>query len=495
MHKRRSSVVAAILVFAATVLPGCGTSSDGNAGSTSDAGHADVDLSVDVRMAADASTDADTDADDAEAGADAGTDADAQAGADAGADADAQAGADAGADAATDPCGEVGTSFARCAANPLYTAGNAHQDGRLELFVADPSVMFDSDENLWKAWWQSPLEDNYLDPESRTAVLYAESRDGLAWTVQDAPAMTVGSDPDDWDFDRMETPSVVKVPTNPPERRYVMFYAGGNFAAVQTPFPGYPWYQIGVAFSADGRTFTRLPAAESPYAERDTPFERIDGLVLYGGDVFPDQPAVRDGLAADPEVVIVNGIWHLFFSSFGTDANRTPIAFGISHATSTDGIHWIPEMNNPVIPGQQPSVVWDGSRFEVFYNGDTDAQRALLPSAFNAIANVSFSYSTDGSGGNAFAPPTHVLSWDPTLGYERYSWLTGADVVLRDDGYWLYYTGFSDVSPPENFLVPANNAWCRNAIDVCTCYDDDGKEVCLLESVVTLNLARRTAPM
>ena len=57
-----------------------------------------------------------------------------------------------------DPCGAFGEDFTRCEANPLYTAGNAHSDGRLELFIADPSVMYDEDEQLWKAWWREPPE-------------------------------------------------------------------------------------------------------------------------------------------------------------------------------------------------------------------------------------------------------------------------------------------------------------------------------------------------
>ena len=395
----------------------------------------------------------------------------------------------------SDPCGIVDGEWTRCEANPLYTAGNAHSDGRLELFVADPSVMYDEDEELWKAWWQSPLESDYLTLNPKTAVLYAESPDGINWTVQDAPAMTTGADPGDWDFDRMETPCVVKVPSNPPDRRYVLYYTGGNFAAVASPFNGYPWYQIGMAFSADGRTFERPSASESPYAESPTPFENIDGLVWYGSDAFPTLANMHDGLVADPEVVIVDGVWHLFSSSFAVDENYSPIAFGISHATSTDGIHWVSGANNPVIGGQQPSVIWDGSRFEIFYNGDSEEEKAELPSKFNVIGNISHSYSTDGPNGEMFtsSDPNHIFSWDAGFAYERYAWLTGADVVLREDGYWLFYTGFSDVNPPENFLIAANNDWCASEAggENCICYEEeDGAEICLLESVTTFNLAR-----
>ena len=222
------------------------------------------------------------------------------------------------------PCGTYSEDFTRCEANPLYTAGNALSDGRLELFIADPSVLYDEEEQIWKAWWQSPLESDYLNANPKTAILYAESPDGVHWSVQDSPAMTTGADPDDWDFDRAETPSVLKVPSNPPDRRYVMYYTGGNFKAVASPFPGYPWYQIGVAFSADGKTFERLPAAESPYANSRTPFGRIDGLVWYGSDAFPDKATMHDGLVADPSVLIVDGVYHLFASSFAVTKPTRP---------------------------------------------------------------------------------------------------------------------------------------------------------------------------
>ena len=65
-------------------------------------------------------------------------------------------------------------------------------------------------------------------------------------------------------------------------------------------------------------------------------------------------------------------------------------------------------------------------------------------------------------------------------------------MVLREDGYWLFYTGFSDISPPENFLIPANKTWCEEHAGPCMCFEEEpGIESCLLESVMTLNLARR----
>jgi len=431
-----------------------------------------------------------------QAPSDAATDGDAQA-ADATTDGDAQAadGGDADTDAG-DSCGPLGPTFARCAQNPLYTAGKAHADGRLELFVADPSVMFDDDEGKWKAWWQSPLATDYLAPDPGTAILYAESTDGLHWTVQEEPVLAAHGNPADWDYDRLETPSVIKVPSNPPDRRYVLYYSGGNFAATPSSVPGYVWYQIGVAFSSDGRSFQRLPASESPYAGKTTPYQNIAGLLLMGRDAFPTMTGVADGLVADPEVLMIGNTWHLYFSSMPVDAASTPLAFGVSHATSNDGIHWTPSQNNPVLSGaMQPSVVWNAatSKVELFYNGDSDAEKAAAPSQFNVSLHVSHASSNDGDAFTA-SNPTHIFDWDASYPYEAYAWLTGADVVLRPDGYWLFYTGFSSQNPPANFYVPASNSWCATAGSACSCFAADaGTETCLLPSVVTLNLARRTA--
>eukprot|EP01052_Picozoa_sp_SAG31_P028760 SAG31_NODE_2801_length_5073_cov_12.272618_2_plen_79_part_00 len=52
----------------------------------------------------------------------------------------------------------------------------------------------------------------------------------------------------------------------------VMLYSGGNDGAPRPTGVTYTWYQIGAAFSADGENFTKLSAAESPYAGRNVPY-------------------------------------------------------------------------------------------------------------------------------------------------------------------------------------------------------------------------------
>ena len=62
--------------------------------------------------------------------------------------------------------------------------------------------------------------------------------------------------------------------------------------------------------------------------------------MLTGAQVYPG--AAADGIVADPEVVLVDGIYHLFFSSFSCSGATAPrsTTFGVAHATLADGITW-----------------------------------------------------------------------------------------------------------------------------------------------------------
>src|SRR6185295_2031548 len=155
-----------------------------------------------------------------------------------------------------------------------------------------------------------------------------------------------------WDHVNTETPSVVYDGT-----RYVMAYSGAAGAFTGCTFPG---YAIGIATSTDGKTFTRIPAAMSPHGK--------DGLSLLGSDVYP---SAGGAIVADPELVLLGGTYHLWFSSFacGGTSCASVVDYGIGHATSTDGIHWS-GIDAPVrtllrasadtkTGGAQPSVIYD----------------------------------------------------------------------------------------------------------------------------------------
>ncbi len=370
---------------------------------------------------------------------------------DAGADAPpGDAATDAGADA--DPCGPLTTTWTRCGLNPLARAGFQQPDGRYELSIGDPDVQYDGTANLWRAYWSTGLAATYA-ATPQLGIKYAESPDGITWTVQAAPAILASTTPGDWDEANLETPTVVFVASNPAPSRFLLFYSGARRAMKTVNGNPLRWYQIGAATSPDGKTFTRIPANQSPYG--------LAGLVLMGKDVFPGVANEADGLVADPEIVLAGSTLHLFFSSMAVNAASTPIAFGVSHATSTDGIHWTPVGVNPIAAiglGKGPSVVKDSSgTYEMFYQSDTTADLAPIPSTFSPQLGIWRATSPDL---NTWSGPDlkRELTWDGTINSEKYGWIAVGDMTLAGGEYRYYYPAFStEVPPSPDWVVPIHS--------------------------------------
>lgn len=371
------------------------------------------------------------------------------------------------------PCGPVGPAWSRCQVNPLSTAGHVHPDGRVELSIGDPDLFYDEEDHLWKAWWSTGLADSFVAPEESIAmgIKYAESEDGVAWNVQEELTLVADASSDAWDQLKLETPAVVKVPSNPPERRYVLAYAGAQ-GTRPVSIGGQPvdiaWYQIGIAFSPDGRHFTRVPAAESAYAGKDTGYPSSEGLGLLGVDMLADTAGIADGLLADPELREHDGVLHLFTSSMGVNDLGEPLNFGISHATSTDGIHWAPQPANPQVSGgAQPSLVRDPSKadFELFYVQDTAADKAMEPSIFNPFLGVwrrtspdLLSWSDPGA--------ARDFIWEGGQKNEVYGLIAAGDMAFRDGVYRYYYPGWSTDAVPPGFLCPLQDGTFPPAVIV-----------------------------
>lgn len=316
---------------------------------------------------------------------------------------------------------------------------------------ADPDLLYDADEGLWKMWFSSvratTCDEGLADDP--IAIYYAESADGLAWTVAPEPALDVGA-ADAWDRDLVETPSVLQLPCAPAERRFALVYAGGRRDG--DLIFGQPAWQLGLAFSADGRSFTRLPAADSPYADAGQPHD-VAGMVLRAEDCYPTLPGVEKGVAADPDLVLRDGVVHLFFGGIGMAADLvtplTPIA--ISHATSTDLITWTPS-NNPVhvfeggTAGQPTAYVDDQGLFHLWFSQDTQAELEMIPSLVFPTAGFFAATSSDGE---VFTvSPTRVFSWDPQRPGEDLGLLAGPAVVRAGAADVLLYGSFSTLDPP-----------------------------------------------
>ncbi len=359
------------------------------------------------------------------------------------------------------PCAGLGSSWLRCAGNPLYVAGRKMSDNKLELSVGDPDVSYDVQEHKWKAWWSTGASLRFADPQQSFYIMYGESLDGITWTVQAEPALRPSSDLTNWDSTKLETPSVIKVMSNPPDRRYVMFYAGGNDADFpQTAQLAYTWYQIGVAFSADGKSFTRLPAAESPYANAaDTGFRHIEGLLLLGKDAFPGLADVGAGVVADPEVIFDGANYHLFFSSLAAKTDRVSyLGYGISHATlsAMDTPRLRLAVGNPqatLIGAAQPSIVKTETGFELYAIYDSAADAALVPSQFNPYYGIFKHTSTDLMTWSA-KPANHEFSMAGAGPNEKYGMIKAGDMTYADGIHRYYYPAFRSDNVPPEFYCP-----------------------------------------
>jgi hypothetical protein len=371
-------------------------------------------------------------------------------------------GATASGDAAYDGgffCGELTTTWSRCPQNPLYVAGKRMPDGNLEMSVGDPDVQYDAEEKKWKAWWSTGAAKTFGEGNNAPIYIkYAESPDGLHWDVQPEPVLLSGTDPTNWDNSKVETPTVIKVASNPPERRYVMFYAGGNDVDFpRLPTLDYTWYQIGVAFSADGKRFTRMPASESPYAGLNTGFRKVEGLLLLARDAFPGTANVENGVVADPEVVFDGSRYHLFFSSLATRADRTTyLTYGVSHAT-------IPSMaaprltlaaGNPQILGAaQPSIIHTEEGYELYAVYDSPEDNGRVPTTFNPYYGI-WKHTSKDLGTFSAKPAKHDFTAEGAGPNETYGMVKAGDMAYADGIRRYYYPTLRSDNVPTGFFAP-----------------------------------------
>ncbi len=359
----------------------------------------------------------------------------------------------------------------------------------LDFGPADPAVLFDTDDNKWKVWFSSTLKDIASGNETMT-VKYSESLDGITWSNPQI-AFQVTSDSTAWDHTHTETPTVIKNPNPaaPANQKFMMWYSGANtkLATSENRPVTFPYYQIGLAYSADGKSFARY----APGLNSKPGLALVANSALFGGSVAS---AFGDGVVADPEVIYRNSLYHMWFSSYAESvpnpvapAGRLPLAFGIAHLTSTDGITWSASHSNPlsslakvgeVAAGQQPSVLFNPtlSRYEMWFSNDTDAEKAAIPCSFNTVKGFWRAVSSDGVNWTPDYSKRH-LAYDTQYAYESLGFLTGVDVVLINGTYRAYYS-----------------AWGMEQIPNATVYLCPNQQGGFMSAVLTLNRATLIQP-
>lgn len=353
------------------------------------------------------------------------------------------------------------TEWQRQAENPLIVP--TLNFTTVDQGPADPSVLFDTADNKWKVWLASTSKDT-ASGATTGVIRYAESSDGIDWTIPQT-VFQVSSDASAWDHTAVETPTVMKNPdpAAPPERRFLMWYSGANtdLAASQNRPATFPYYQIGLAYSADGKRFTRHTPGLGGF----------QGLVLTPGPLIAGvglSAPFGDGLVADPVVLHKDNLFHMWFSTFvesvpspASPNGRVPVSFGISHMTSVDGVNWTATNANPLASlfkpgsisgGQQPSVLFNPAtnQYEMWFSNDSDAERRSVPCSFHSVTG--FWRAVSGDGVNWTPDYTRrSLEYDPGIAYESLGFLTGVAVVLDGGFYRAYYTAWGTERSPSQF--------------------------------------------
>lgn len=330
-------------------------------------------------------------------------------------------------------------AWQRYAENPILTPEFVPApQGAFYPVMADPTLLFEG--GKFKMWFGYGGLDKASDESTvRVRVGYAESDDGLQWKIE-APSLDPGGT---WDRTNAETPSVVidpKLPEGHP-RRYRMYYSGLDHELEKQPFEKLVEagmvYGIGLAFSPDGKRFTRLPAKESPYG--------LEGLVLK-----PDAPVLegetKDFLnVADPHVLYHNGKYHMWYTSMCAVLSEQRSFFAIGYATSSDGIRWKKQgiVLRPDLDWEtgraeahvgRPYVLRVHDRFEMYYDAVKEDGNPMK----NTSAGVGLAVSTDGKAWQKH--PSPIFMGMKAQG-EKKGMIIGTAVLYKDGKYHLYYPG------------------------------------------------------
>jgi predicted GH43/DUF377 family glycosyl hydrolase len=282
------------------------------------------------------------------------------------------------------------TSWGKFQANPVLDIGSAGSwDDR---GASHPRVLFDG--TVYKMWYSG------FDG-SNIRIGHATSPDGINWTkAAENPVLDLGAQ-GTWDAVWVENSMVLFDGTS-----FQMWYYGRDANSI---------HRIGYATSSDGVTWDK-----------------------YSGNPIIE-PSGNSGSwnsnrVAQPWVIFDGTSYQMWFGGYDGSKRRT------GYATSTDGITWEEYSGNPVLdvgtPGSwdadlsaNPSVVFDGSNYHMWYQGRGPGLPFLIGYATSPDGVV---WTKDP--GNPVLALGNSGTWEGT-------WHLGPCVLLLEGTYKMWYTG------------------------------------------------------
>ncbi len=236
-------------------------------------------------------------------------------------------------------------------------------DSWAEFLVADPMLLFY--EGKFHLWFVGRATQN-----ADWSIGYASSLDGIDWEVYSSPVLVpegVGT----WEGTSIGSPSVIVK-----DGHFEMYYHGGwpgkiglatsddgihweksSRNPVLTPNPGIKWMSYNLFYPSiiyNGESYQMWFAGTSGVNWQDSwqigYAESRDG---YNWQIPADQPVVSLGSASSwksqtiltPDVLLIENTYHMWYAG---RTNPQIEDWRIGHATSSDGLTWTDDLNNPV---------------------------------------------------------------------------------------------------------------------------------------------------
>jgi len=289
--------------------------------------------------------------------------------------------------------------------------------------------------DIYHMWYDA----NWDDPgTNNTGIGHATSVDGVDW-LRDPLNPVLVPTADSWDS---RTVSQATVLFNSSDTLFHMWYVGWGPTL-------YDPSNIGHATSTDGGNWTK---DSNPVFNHGSPGNWDDAFI------------------AGPCVLLIDTMYHMWYDGWKNESAGN----GIGYATSADGISWQKNPANPVFnPGNStswdypevrgPNVIYDGSRFHMFYTGGKWA-----------TYDIGYSHSTDGINWTKYRD-NPVLQKGPSNDWDNYG-VDYASVMFNEnkDTLKMWYSGESNgtstaqigyATSTFNINVPDDYATIQEAID------------------------------
>ncbi len=268
-----------------------------------------------------------------------------------------------------------GYTWAKFSGNPVFQSDGSGFDAWM---VAEPRILVQ--DALWVMYYNARSAPG-PGPGPAIGRATASTPDG-PWTTSDNPVLQAGS-AGEWD-QAFVTPNCI-ITT---DSGYVMYYSGGT----KYPPPPSDHAMVGMATSPDGITWTKYDDPTTTAA----PFAESDPVLPLGSPGSYDS-----GLAWECDVLPTQNGFEMFYTG---DDDTWTMGEQICYATSTDGIHWVKDPNNPFLDHTQPwatmdivapSVIKIDGTYFLYYTGNTNWYDGQIGLATGTVVS---------SVGSAFSP-------------------------------------------------------------------------------------------